>query len=266
MMDGSEKYISAVIIGHGGLVTQLNENSNTHELVRCDFSKSIKLNICTFAAPSEECSYAPETLLYLKDTLIEKSQEYDFSKESFKILVVDSQLKASGFQYSSPEWSRFFSKKPRFTENWISGNSCFEKEYLNVEEDPLLEGKCGFYILKNNIGLPVGEFMEFDDGFNTLCSFISLFIDQFNVTNINILDCACSVLINREEKKLSERGIRRMTRDVVKEIEHEKVKKIKTDKKYGGKKINITKKMKKTKKRGKTKNKKRRKTKKYYKK
>jgi hypothetical protein len=244
-MDSSEKYISAVIIGHGGFVTQLNENSNTHELVKCDFPKNIKLNICTFAAPSEECAYDPKTLLYLKDTLIEKSQEYDFSKESFRKLVVDSQLKAAGFVYSSPEWASYFSKKPKFTENWISGNSCFDKKYSSVEDDPLLKGKCGFYILQNNIKLPVGEFMEFDDGFNTLCSFISLFIHQFNVTNINILDCTCSVLINREENVLSERGKRQMTRDVVKNF------------KYGGKikKIKKTKKIIKTKKRSKTRNK-----------
>ena len=229
----------------------------------CWFCKNIKLNICTFAAPSEECAYDPKTLLYLKDTLIEKST----SKESFKKLVKDSQLTAAGFLYNSPEWAPYFSKKPKFTENWISGNSCFDKKYSSVEDDPLLKGKCGLYILQNNIELPVGEFMGFDDdGFNTLCSFISLFIDQFNVTNINILDCTCSVLINREENVLSERGKRQMTRDVVKEIEHEKVKKNKTDKKYGGKKINTTRKMKKTKKRGNTKKKKRRKTRKYYKK
>jgi hypothetical protein len=57
-----------------------------------------------------------------------------------------------------------------------------------------------------------------------------------------------------------------MTRDVVREIEPEKVKKIKTNNKYGGKKINTTNKMNKTKKRSKIRKKKRRKTKKYYKK
>jgi len=109
----NNNYISFLIIGHGGFLTQFDEETNNTELINCQFSTNINLNIGTFATPSESCVFPVDEMFNFRDKVIEYSNDISLTDENygatFQHLIQQAELDSKGIRYISDEWSGFFS-------------------------------------------------------------------------------------------------------------------------------------------------------------
>jgi hypothetical protein len=189
------KYLTCVIIGHGGFLTKYDETNNP-DLI--EIITPVNFEMITFAAPTESCSYPPELLINLKDTLLTYLNDENITDNNinnvFQQAVNQSQIDVSRFRYGYKEWGGYFSEtRYKFTENVISGNKYVEKIFKDCPEADIT---CGIYILKNNVNIPTGTRIHIDNfTFTDMCT---LFKTKYNIDEMFLLDCTCSVIYNPE--------------------------------------------------------------------
>lgn len=209
-----EQFVVLVICGHGGIVTEYTGRKKKRPLTdAADILKinpvfeisQAKLDIITFAAPTEVCTYTPEGLRNLRVNLgkLIKKNPQKYTSESgqikFKTAVADVQkLGTLGVRYRSAEWAidPNLTGAPNYTENHYIGKKYPEKKFT-FEGD---EGKFGVFLVHTNIAdIPIMDYRPFlqeiqksDDGL-----YLSDIIGYFNsagVTKIYIMDATCSVI------------------------------------------------------------------------
>jgi hypothetical protein len=196
-------YVAFMVIGHGSLVTQTNQEGLI-DIVPIEFP-SINMQICTFAPPLECSVYPDDSLLLLRKTIQTYLKDVN-TINTFQQAVGQAQLDAIRFKYSDPDWAGHSTVHPKsyhLSENWVTGNKYIDKTYSNANEI-FKNGESGIYILNNNIGLQNGHF-PFENERTTLSNIITYFS---RVDNICILDTTCSV-IHEELSERSERLIKK---------------------------------------------------------
>lgn len=227
-----EKYVVCMFIGHGAFYTQSNE-----ELVPIN-SYPLKMNICTFAPPGEGCFYPPESMISLKNKLIEYSSPIeDFSDTFQQVFHMAQKESLLGTTYNSPDWAPFFNKRHDLSELCVKTNFYYEKKFSTDKDLP-----CGVYIINNNIDLPKNAILSFDDPqFQSLSGVINFFTAR-ETNQLFIIDATCSLFLNpaRNNYITDKRTIRRLRHDFLKfprlggkrKTRNRKRKKCKTRKSY----------------------------------
>jgi hypothetical protein len=234
-MDIEEKFVAIIIIGHGGIITiknvsNISQQSNLslglpkefrnihkktkkirwlHEetekrmqpremrIMPQIINSNTNLSICTFAVPTESCSYPEDTLINLKNELIYRlRQETQMNDEIFKnILYVGQRRGREPFTYSSDVWAPYFTKRPQYTERWIYGKKYINKLYTDAPESPI---DCGVYVLQNNVGIQNGVYLSYSQDGTELKELIEYFEEEYDVNKIYMLDTTCSNVYNPE--------------------------------------------------------------------
>jgi hypothetical protein len=217
----NEKYITCIVIAHGGILTE-HTKQNTYDTI--EFDTSINMNICTFAAPTEKCSYPPDLVIELKNYLLRdltnlynEGRLNDINNVSalFNQLVNQSQEDVLGTRYHGKDWAGFFSKNPHKTERWIVGHKYVDKKF-DYDNTGLGNIELGVYILVNNVGIPFGSVYNHE----TLLEFIRD-IEKLNVTNLFMWDMTCSVVYEPDEKSYiqDKRSLNLIGRQVMKYVD-----------------------------------------------
>jgi hypothetical protein len=207
------KYISCIIIGHGSYITEFKNNV----IDTINIEIPIEIMLGTFATPTETCAYPEDLLIQLKDRLVQYSNDPNITDENinntFQQLINQAQIDSSKFRYSDLDWAGEFSKKPFFTENWISGYNYVEKEYKKCPETEI---QCATYILKNNVGINIGTSFTYNS--ITLTDMINYFIENFGINKIYIFDATCSIVKhpNGIDRVTDFRTLNRIRRNIIK--------------------------------------------------
>lgn len=234
-MDIEEKFVAIMIIGHGGIMTVRNDSNisrqsnislglpkefrNVHKTTKKNrwlheetenrmqsremkimpqiMNSNANLSICTFAVPTEACSYPEDTLIDLKNELIYRLRpQTELNDEIFKnILYVGQRRGIHPFTYNSDVWAPYFTKRPQYTERWIYGKKYINKLYTDDAEVPIT---CGVYVLQNNVGIQNGIDLSYSKDGTELKEFIEYFEQEYDVNKIYMLDATCSNVYNPE--------------------------------------------------------------------
>lgn len=217
-----ENFIVIMFVGHGGIMTEINGNSDMSNRSSCTKIKwkrkedhrmmqsreeiimpkfidsSANISLCSFAVPTETCNYPDDEMMILKNELLNGLEQYyeNMTDDIFKDILHSAQLTSPiGFRYGSDDWAPHFTKRPSYAERWIHGNTYVDKMY---SDDPESSIDCGIYILQNNIGLENGSLIRYKDNGTTLGEIIGDFELGFDVNKFYILDTTCSVVYNPE--------------------------------------------------------------------
>lgn len=164
----------------------------------------INITMCNFPVPTEECIYIAEEFINLKDRLISRFEEHEsmnnnvINDEIFKYVVEASQKDsgAIGFQYRDETWAPNYTKRPEYTEQWITGSKCIDKFFRGCSEFGI---QCGIYIVQNNVGIKNGSMIPFNNNDRILLSeLIEDFSRNYQLNKMYILDTSCSIVANPE--------------------------------------------------------------------
>ena len=206
------RYVSCMIIAHGKIIT---EYTNQHIIDSVQVNTAVPFTIATFAGPAETCTYPPDELIKLKDTLLKYGEQVPDERidQIFPQLVNQSQVDSLGVNYGDPTWANYFSNRPMFTENWIRGNNYIEKKYTKC---PDMQIECGIYILKNNVGITPGSLLDLHTPMY-FSEIVHLFAERFKADHVYIVDCACSVVVDPDgNNTVDSTTIRKISRNIVK--------------------------------------------------
>ena len=159
-------YVAFMIIGHGSLITQENQEGLT-DIVPIEYP-NINMQICTFAPPLECSVYPDVSLLRLRKT-IKKYLKGVNTIQTFQQAVGQAQLDVIHFKYSDPDWAGHSTIHPNSynrSENWVFGNKYVDKTLSDASEI-FVNGESGIYILDNNVGLK-NKHISFENGSTTV--------------------------------------------------------------------------------------------------
>jgi hypothetical protein len=214
--NNEEKYLALMIIGHGAYLTEYD--NNVIDVI--EMTTPIHILLGTFAAPTESCYFEADDLIELKDKLVEYSEEannqgYKNMDNVFQHIVYQAQVDNKGKTYGDPNLQ--LSNKPNLTENWINGNTYFDKIYSDCPE--FHDISCGLYVINNNIAIPSGTYIKFNNRI-TLSDILNHYYEKYGIHKIYILDCSCSVVYNPERTRYIEdsRILRKIMRNVSKKF------------------------------------------------
>lgn len=196
----TERYVSCMILSHGEFLS-VNGNGVV-ELI--DITTPIDFMIGSFAVPTESCHYPPDYFRKMKDKMIDFSRNPNITDDNigytFQHMIGQSQEDSFSMRYRENDWAGYFHSKPFLSENWIYGNKYFEKNYTDCPEFKN-EHTCGIYVLKNNVGIEIGQHIDYPSSGNfTFSELVNFFVHNFNINKLYIFDGSCGVVADPNDE------------------------------------------------------------------
>lgn len=202
-----------MFMGHGRMINR----GDVVEYVKLK-DMNVSVTTCQIASPTSTCVMMAETLIKIKDWLLENGKNIEDNRvnDLFQQSIMGAQNENLKCLYRSKDWAvcrdKKFNYMAEYTERYLydlNENDQLPNKHFTSDNEQLY-GQSGVHIIKNNVGLENGIYFSFP---MILEEFISHFAENYGVHKFYLVDFTCSVL----SEDVTQRTRRYVARNIIKQ-------------------------------------------------